>query len=189
MQGKVRRIVTGHDEHGKAIIASDDFAPNIVAPESRPGYFLTQMWSTPMVPAVIGDDNDPSLGQLPLAPPENGTVFRIIDFPPESASVAGLDATGAQAAFASIGGKAHSTFQPGVRHPMMHRTESIDYGIILSGEITLILDDTETIVRAGDVVIQCGTNHAWANRSGAVCKVAFILIDGKFKPELARKFG
>jgi uncharacterized cupin superfamily protein len=62
----------------------------------------------------------------------------------------------------------------------MHRTETVDYGIVLDGELTLIVDDDETTVRAGDIVIQRGTNHAWANRSGAHCRIAFILIDGEF---------
>jgi len=71
----------------------------------------------------------------------------------------------------------------------MHRTESIDYGIILEGEITLILDNEETVVRAGDVVVQRGTNHAWANRGKGVCRIAFILVDGVFDGELADSAG
>ena len=71
---------------------------------------------------------------------------------------------------------------------MMHRTESIDYALILSGEITMLLDDEEVLLKAGDVVVQCGTNHAWSNRSNAPCLVAFILIDGRFEPHLESKF-
>ena len=66
----------------------------------------------------------------------------------------------------------------------MHRTETIDYGIVLEGEITLIMDEGETVVRAGDIVIQRGTNHGWANRSDRNCRIAFILIDGQFGPDL-----
>ena len=69
-------------------------------------------------------------------------------------------------------------FPPG-NQPHMHRTETIDYGIVLEGEIVLIVDDGETIVRTGDIVIQRGTNHAWANRSGKNARVAFVLVDGK----------
>jgi uncharacterized cupin superfamily protein len=68
---------------------------------------------------------------------------------------------------------------------MMHRTETIDYAVILSGEITMLLDDEDVHLKAGDVVVQCGTNHAWSNRSDAVCEVLFVLIDGKFEEELA----
>ena len=71
---------------------------------------------------------------------------------------------------------------------MMHRTESIDYALILSGEITMLLDDDEVLLKTGDVVVQCGTNHAWSNRSNAPCIVAFILIDGRFDPQLEPKF-
>jgi uncharacterized cupin superfamily protein len=66
----------------------------------------------------------------------------------------------------------------------MHRTESIDYGIVISGEMTLVLDRAETLLRPGDVVIQRGTNHAWANRSGRVCRMLFVLVDGRFDPEI-----
>jgi len=68
----------------------------------------------------------------------------------------------------------------------MHRTRTVDYGIVLEGEITLVLDDVETTIQAGDIVIQNGTNHAWANRSGKVCRMAFMLIDGEFTNEIAQ---
>jgi uncharacterized cupin superfamily protein len=71
----------------------------------------------------------------------------------------------------------------------MHRTETIDYAIVLSGEITMLLDEGEVLLKAGDVLVQCGTNHAWSNRSGAPCIVAFVLLDGEFEPELAKQFG
>jgi quercetin dioxygenase-like cupin family protein len=71
----------------------------------------------------------------------------------------------------------------------MHRTESIDYGIVISGEITLVLDKGETLLKQGDVVIQRGTNHAWANKSGKPCRMVFILVDGKFDPEISGKAG
>ena len=69
-------------------------------------------------------------------------------------------------------------------HPLMHRTQTIDYGIVIEGELTMILDRSETIVKAGDIVIQRGTNHAWANRTNKICRVAFILIDGQFDESL-----
>lgn len=127
---------------------------------------------------------DPVAGGLMLAPPEKGTRIRVIDFPPEGERVLALDESGAQAAFASIGGAAASSFRRGARHPLMHRTQTVDYGIVLEGEITLILDRDETTVGAGDIVIQRGTNHAWANRSEDNCRVAFVLIDGQFNDGL-----
>ena len=72
----------------------------------------------------------------------------------------------------------------GSPHPLMHRTETIDYGIVIAGEITLVLDRGKTLLKEGDVVIQRGTNHAWANRSGRPCRMLFILVDGEFDPAL-----
>jgi quercetin dioxygenase-like cupin family protein len=92
----------------------------------------------------------------------------------------------ARKAFAALGNEKAATFGKGGRHPLMHRTETIDYAIILSGEITMLLDEGEVLLKAGDVLVQCGTNHAWSNRSSAPCIVAFVLIDGKFDPELAK---
>jgi mannose-6-phosphate isomerase-like protein (cupin superfamily) len=185
MNGYVRRIVTGHDANGKAVISSDGAAPAVIANPRRPGYFLTQLWATHECPAIVGNTDDPTASPLPLAPPQHGSVVRIIEFPPEHESLSKFDRENAEAAFAAIGGKEHSTYQPGARHPMMHRTESVDYGIVLEGEIVLVLDDTETTVRAGEVVVQRGTNHAWSNRSNKPCKMAFILLDGIFAAELA----
>jgi mannose-6-phosphate isomerase-like protein (cupin superfamily) len=106
----------------------------------------------------------------------------VIDFPPEGDEIRQLSDTEAQARFHEIGGADAHTADS--RHPLMHRTETVDYGIVLDGELTLLVDDDETIVRAGDIVIQRGTNHAWANRSGANCRIAFILIDGRFTDDL-----
>jgi naringenin degradation protein FdeH len=100
-----------------------------------------------------------------------------------------MDPAASRAAFAALGNEQAATFGKGGRHPLMHRTETIDYAIVLSGEITMVLDDVDVMLRAGDVVVQCGTNHAWSNRSNAPCVVAFVLIDGEFEPELTKQFG
>ena len=76
----------------------------------------------------------------------------------------------------------------GGRHPIMHRTETIDYAIVIDGEITMLLDDSEVVLRAGDVLVQNGTNHAWVNRSGKFCTIAFVLVDGKFEEGLRAEF-
>jgi quercetin dioxygenase-like cupin family protein len=104
--------------------------------------------------ASVGDGPDPSIGPIKLPPPRHGTRIRFVDIPPDTAD------------------------SP---HSLMHRTESVDYGIVVSGEMTLILDKGETLLREGDVVIQRGTNHAWANRSGTPCRMLFILVDGRFE--------
>ena len=78
---------------------------------------------------------------------------------------------------------------PARRHPFMHRTESADYGIVLAGEVTLVLDEEEVQLRAGDIVVQRGTIHAWANRSGKPCRMAFVLVDGRYAEDLAAQLG
>ena len=185
MTGTVRRVVTGHDAEGKAVVLEDGPAPAVIGNPARPGYFSAQIWATNATPVPIpGREPDPTANKLTLEPPPNGTLIRLIQFPPEDPAIHQLDAAGARNVFAAIGSGKASTFKPGGPHPLMHRTESVDYGIVLEGEITLVLDDSEVTVRAGDVVVQRGTNHAWSNRSGKPCRVAFILIDGRFDEAL-----
>jgi quercetin dioxygenase-like cupin family protein len=81
-----------------------------------------------------------------------------------------------------------NVFPPGVVSPV-HRTQSVDYGIVLDGEVVLVLDDSETVLRAGDVVVQRGTNHRWENRSAQTARMAFILVDGEFASELIDTLG
>lgn len=180
-QNIFRRIVTGHDAEGKAIIVSD--APpvhtQLVGGPGGPTFY--EVWHTLETPALIHTQPDEVDEQiLVLPPPVNGTRIRVIDFPPESEDIRKLTGADAAAKFRAMGDEKASTSREGAPHPLMHKTETIDYGIVLEGEITLILDRAETIIKAGDIVIQVGTNHAWANRSDKVCRVAFVLIDGQF---------
>jgi mannose-6-phosphate isomerase-like protein (cupin superfamily) len=181
MQKSIRRVVTGHDAAGHAIIQSDA-PPTRVQVVGEEGPTFHEIWNTRETPAPIDRNGaEPVEAQLTLAPPKGGTRIRVLDIPPETQETANIDAATARAHFAEIGAAEASTHGRGEsRHPFMHRTQSIDYGIVLEGEITLIVDEGETTVRAGDIVIQRGTNHGWANRSGRNCRIAFILIDGQF---------
>jgi mannose-6-phosphate isomerase-like protein (cupin superfamily) len=179
MGAGVRRVVTGHDQDGKAIIVSDGTPPVVFAIPQRPGYSASELWVTDSTPARINQEGEPTLGPRRLEPPPHGTRFRIVVHPPEASYIHTLDRSAARAAFAAFGSEHASTHEdPESPHPLMHRTRTVDYGIVLSGEVYLVLDRQETLLRAGDVVIQRGTNHAWANRSSAPCTMAFILIDG-----------
>lgn len=174
MARPVRRLVTGHDENGKAICIMDSAAGNILERPNRPGVALTNIWQTDRTPAPIDAEGDPVAGDFVLHPPQGGSVFRIIEFWPEDPEVlAKLDGA---AAFAEMGAS-HNVVE-GARHPFMHRTDTVDYAVVLSGEMTMLLDDTEYLLKAGDTVVQRGTNHAWSNRSDDVCVMAFVLIDG-----------
>ncbi|HLQ25018.1 MAG TPA: cupin domain-containing protein [Acidiferrobacterales bacterium] len=186
MTGFIRRVVTGHDKSGKAIVISDGLAPAVKTNPLRPGYRSTDIWETNAVPAPITiDEPDPTLGPRTIHPVPQGTVIRIAELAPESEEIRNLSPEKAREVFKARGNEAASTFGRGGRHPMMHRTETIDYAVVLDGEITLLLDDVDVQLKMGDVVIQRGTNHAWSNRSGKPCRMLYILIDGRFDPELA----
>ena len=183
---RIRRVVTGHDEQGHSVVLTDGPAPRAVTIDGRGGAFV-ELWTTRAMPAPIDRaSGEPPEDGIHLHPPANGTRLRIVDFPPEDENVlAQLTPEVVRAVFSSINAADSLPAEPGA-HPLMHRTESVDYGIVLEGEITLVLDGGETALRAGDIVIQRGTSHAWANRSGEMARMAFILIDGAFEPELGR---
>jgi mannose-6-phosphate isomerase-like protein (cupin superfamily) len=187
MSKPFRRVVTGHDAAGHAVIQSDA-PPTRVQVVGNGGPTFYEVWNTRETPVRIDRaSGEPAEAQLTLAPPKGGTRIRVLDIPPETAETANIDPETARAHFAEIGAAEASTHAAGgSRHPFMHRTESVDYGIVLEGEITLLVDEGETTVRAGDIVVQRGTNHGWANRSGRNCRIAFILIDGAFTDGLAQ---
>ena len=147
---EVRRIVTGHDENGKACVLVDEISKTVVS--RRPGQESTVIWATDHTPPRLGDDRDLS-PEVETTTIDNGTVFRI--------------------------GK----FGPGVA-ARVHRTASIDYAIILSGEIDMELDDGVVVhLNQGDMLVQRATVHNWVNNGAEPCLLAFILISGKM-PEI-----
>jgi hypothetical protein len=177
----VRRVVTGHDSSGRAVITSDGAPPTVVHLDAVPGTVFHEIWATEEVPARVDNGPDPTVGSLQLAPPTGGTRIRVVDIPPDSVQDA-VSPEEATAAFAQIGGSdAHGAGGP---HALMHRTESVDYGIVVSGEIWLVVDDGETKLGPGDVVVQRGTNHAWSNRTEETARMAFVLVDGEFASEI-----
>lgn len=185
-EASVRRVITGHDSRGQAVFLEDGPVPRVQRIGGAHGPLFFEVWSTQATPAPIDRvSREPAESGIQLAPPKNGTRIRVLDIPPDHSSIETLTPEQSQAHFAEVGAAdASSHSGSGSRHAFMHRTETVDYGIVLEGELTLILDVGETIVRAGDIVIQCGTNHGWANRSGQHCRIAFILIDGVFQDGL-----
>jgi hypothetical protein len=176
-----RRIVTGHDSSERGLITHDTPPARVTQIGGPGGPTFYEVWNTRETPAVIDRQPvEPAEDGLVLGPPKHGTRIRVIDFPPEDDRIRTLTEAEAAAKFGEMGGAAAAQSIAGAPHPLMHRTQTIDYGIVIEGEITLVLDEDESIVRTGDIVIQCGTNHAWANRSTANCRVAFVLIDGQY---------
>lgn len=182
----IRRVVTGHDSQGNAIVSSAGPLTSVHTIAAIPGTVFHEVWSTDATPAPLDNGADPATGALCLPPPQGGSRIRFVDIPPDSGELDPGFALAAQQAFAQIGDANASTARPGSPHPLMHRTETIDYGIVIAGELTLVLDGEEVGLAAGSVVVQRGTNHAWANRSSQVCRMLFVLISGSYDPSILR---
>src|SRR4051812_19011848 len=174
---RTRRIVTGHDENGKAVVLVDGPAPNVR--ERKPsGNVGTLLWVTGETPVDLSGTEDHGNRKVSVPPPPNGSIFRIVDFAPASPVAApGVAHADHDAMLRDMGIDPDS--QGYARHEDTHRTRSLDYAIVLEGEIDMLLDDTEVHMKAGDVMVQQGTSHAWVNNSGKPCRIAFILIDAK----------
>ncbi len=169
----MRRVVSALDPQGRSFIAEDGPPPVQLTAAGRPGYVNANFWRTQGGGAFT--DPDDIVEHQGVLPPKGGTVLRVIDFPPQPKD---LEEQRRQHAAVFTGMFGDARHQPeNSRHPGMHITATVDYAIVLQGEIVAILDEGETVLRAGDVFIQRGTNHAWANRTGAFTRVAFVLID------------
>lgn len=173
-QHQIRRIVTGHDDSGKAIVEIDSICPHV---KVRPGagFVSSLLWVTDETPARVDLRQDRADRTIGVPPPAHGSILRVVDFPPITPETESID----QASLLSAMGAEQHTHGGGpARHAFMHRTKSIDYAIVLEGEIDMLLDDSEVHMKAGDFLVQQATNHAWVNRSDKVCRIAFVLIDG-----------
>jgi mannose-6-phosphate isomerase-like protein (cupin superfamily) len=176
-----RRIVTGHDAKGRAVIFEDGPPPRIFDNLGEKGLVFHEVWNTRETPARIDRaSGEPHEARLTLVPPKRGTRIRIVDIP-----IYDADAADFKAVFENIGGKDTLVGADKGRHASFHRTETVDYGIVLDGEITLLVDEGETTLRRGDICIQRGTNHGWVNRGSKPCRMAFILVDGIWDSEIA----
>jgi quercetin dioxygenase-like cupin family protein len=149
-----RCVVTGHDTGGRSVFTSDEPVP--AAYTTPGGTLFYELWATDATPAPVNADPAGAAALDPAAGP-----------PPVAPAPNGTTLR-------------INELPPGAASPM-HRTETVDYGIVLDGEVVLVLDDGETVLRAGDVVVQRGTSHRWENRSGAAARMAFILIDGAWR--------
>ena len=169
--GSVRRVVTGLDERNHSIVLFDTRMPlKTVAP----GIIATNFWITDSYPPNLSKE-DPSARPIGVAPPDNGTKFRVVEFAPLNAET---EAKMPPGMLMKGIGNAPAKGLP-VTHPLMHRTRSLDYAVILSGEVDMMLDDTSVNLKQGDVIVQQATNHAWINRGAQPCRILFVLMDSK----------
>ena len=174
MVKQIRRVVTAQNSDGKSEFIIDEMATSVKEMESMPGLALTDIWVTNSSPANNEGSNDTADRPIALEPPKNGTIFRVVEFPPDSAW---RDSADAQEAFDSIGA-GHASDKKS-SDPMMHKTSTVDYLIVLQGEIWAILDDSEVWLKAGDVMVQRGTTHSWSVRTDEPCLLVAILVDAE----------
>ena len=162
MERRVRRVVTGHDEHGKSVVLSDGPPPQnhpMHGPSVGADFFEIWNVSRPVPPLTSIEAREPNERAFTIMPP-SGHLLRIIDiYPP----------------------------QDGGKRTVMHRTKTLDYVVVIEGEVVLILDDSEVTLRRSDVVVQRGTDPAWENRSARLARLAFFHIDAEFSDELLAK--
>lgn len=173
---QVRRVVTGHDDDGRAVILIDGIAPNTFASPTIPGFGAAVAWMSGSPADHISDFDPVGPGSpIPGFPGVGETIIRIAEFPPDKA----YPADAQEKIFDEIDGKdeaADGSKHSAGKHFWFHRTESLDYAIVLEGEITLLVDEGETTLRAGDIAVQRATSHAWSNRTDRIARIAFILI-------------
>jgi quercetin dioxygenase-like cupin family protein len=176
MSKTFRRVVTGHDVNGKSILLIEDEAPHVFT-RGAAGVVVRDLWETVKCPADNRGHDDAVHGPFHLAPPKGGSIFRVIEYPPDAKRFEAM-ATQNEADFRASG-MAAARDVGAARHRGFHKTNTIDYAIVLSGEIWAMMDEGETLLRAGDTLIQRGTNHAWSNRSTESAWLAFVLIDAE----------
>lgn len=176
MAASIRRVVTGKDASGRAIAMIDALATSVHR-RAEMGVTNTLLWVTDSVPADLASMEDAGTRKIGIAPPLGGTIFRVVEFAPQQEITADFETRLKMMQAIGLAPEGPSRQHP--RDPGMHRTPTIDYAVVLSGEIDMLLDDSEVHLKAGDVVVQRGTNHAWVNRATAPCQVAFILLDAK----------
>jgi len=172
----IRRVVTGKDATGKAVAMIDSVATTVHRREEL-GVTNTLLWVTDSTPADLSNQEDAANRKIGVVAPPGGTIFRVVEFAPEREVKADYETR--LRIFQGIGLAPEGESRDKPRNPAMHRTKTIDYALILSGEIDMLLDDSEVHLKVGDVVIQRGTNHAWVNRGNQPCQVAFVMLDAK----------
>lgn len=172
---QVRRVIIAQDKKDQSYVIEDDYAKDIQ-------HFITgvegavsiNLWATNDILPNLNDSSDLTKAGIPFLPSKNGTVFRICDIPPDSSYINRLDEI-------LLNNEKISEEKKALKHPLMHKVEALSYAVVLEGEITLILDNNQTKLKAGDVIVDCGSHHAWSNQTNSVCRMVFVLIDATRK--------
>ena len=173
MAKPVRRVITGHHADGRSKVLFDSAAPNVK--QRAAGNASTLLWVSDESPAGVSAAVDRAAREIGVPPPRRGSIFRVAEFPPG----VGGEVRDNETVLRDFGIGPDVARGHAPRHPAIHRTRSLDYVVVLEGEIALLLDDGEVSLKAGDVVVQQGTNHAWSNRGAATCRLAMVFIDAE----------
>jgi mannose-6-phosphate isomerase-like protein (cupin superfamily) len=180
MIAKFRRVVTGVNEKGESIIQFDGEAGNVFLFPTLPGAAVTELWVTNDIPVDNTGTEDRGARPFKHDPDPNGTIFRIVELPPEKKLSSPESAEAAMgAAMDAMGSRHKATAEDRSKHPTMHMTDSVDYLIVLSGELTMIMDVGEVTLKPFDCIVQRGTRHAWANRGNVPVLLAAALVEAK----------
>jgi mannose-6-phosphate isomerase-like protein (cupin superfamily) len=170
---EIRRVVTGLDANDKSVVMFDSQMPLKSGPY---GLNSTNLWVTNSYPLAFSFKDDTSAIPVGVSPLDNGTKFRVVEFPPlDAATEAKMEPNYLMKAVGAVAPKRGVA----VTHPLMHRTRSVDYAVVMSGEIDMMLDDTVVHLKPGDTIVQQATNHAWLNHGKEPCRILFVLMDSK----------
>src|SRR5579871_1628342 len=169
----IRRVVVGLDADNKSVVMFDSRMPLQAGPY---GLQSTNLWVTNTYPLGFSFKDDTAATPVGVSPLDNGTKFRVVEFPPLDAATEAKMEPGFL--MKAVGPVAPAKGRP-VTHPLMHRTRSVDYAVVLSGEIDMMLDETAVHLKPGDTVVQQATNHAWVNRGTETCRILFVLMDSR----------
>ena len=176
----IRRLVTIDKEDGSSTAIQDGPSPDVRTDPARPGFASTRIWVTDRSPARLQGVRESLDMPHTREPPPQGSVCRIVSFPPDDGFIRKVSAKDVQGYFESMGSPGASTHHAKASHPYMQKTWTLDFCLVLEGRITLILDTQEVHLEAGDTVVQRGTNHAWSNRSDQTCVIAFSSHDATY---------
>ena len=169
----IRRVVTGLDANNRSVVMFDNRMPLQTGPY---GLNSTNLWITNTYPLGFSFKEDTSAIPVGVSPLDNGTKFRVVEFPPLDAATEAKMEPGFL--MKAVGPVAPARGLP-VTHPLMHRTRSVDYAVVLSGEIDMMLDDAMVHLKPGDTIVQQATNHAWVNHGKEPCRILFVLMDSR----------
>ncbi len=180
-------VVTGHDDDGKAIIISDAAPRTYPAPK----FFTTfyEVWNEKQIPCTVSKHMRDEEDALNHPPPRGGVRIRMHDFEPAGDRIDKLTYEEIVEHFKEAGSEDAVPSKENWKHAFMHRTESIDFGIMIEGELTLIMEEGERTLTPGDIVVQVGTNHGWENRGNTMSRICFVLLDGDYDDELRGLLG